>query len=188
MIKVESLLVSTFSVALAEIGDKTQLLALVLAARFKKPWPIVVGILLATLANHALAAELGAWLTTVVSPQTLRWIVAFSFIAMGIWILIPDKEEDAAAKYAYGAFLTTLIAFFLAEIGDKTQIATVLLATKYNSVGMVVMGTTLGMMAANVPVVFLGKFAAHKIPMKSIRTAAALLFIVLGIIALAKDF
>jgi putative Ca2+/H+ antiporter (TMEM165/GDT1 family) len=185
---VEAFLVSTASVALAEIGDKTQLLALVLAARFRKPLPIVFGILLATLANHALAAKVGAVLTTVVSPQTLRWLVALSFIAMGLWILIPDKEQDAAAKYPYGAFLTTLIAFFLVEIGDKTQIATVLLATKYSSVALVVLGTTAGMLLANVPVVCAGKFAAHKLPLKLIRTIAALLFMALGMVAFFKDF
>lgn len=184
----ESFAVSAVSVALAEIGDKTQLLALVLAARFRKPLPIIWGILLATLANHAVAAKIGAVLSALVSPQVLRWSVAGSFIAMGAWILIPDKQEDAAARYNYGAFLTTLVAFFLVEIGDKTQIATVLLATKYNSVLAVVLGTTAGMMAANVPVVFAGQFAAHKLPLKAIRATAALLFIALGIFALFTDF
>lgn len=188
MIKVEAFLVSTISVALAEIGDKTQLLALVLAARFRKPLPIVIGILVATLANHAIAAELGAWLGSVASPDLLRWLVAGSFIAMGVWILVPDKGADAAARYPYGAFLTTLIAFFLVEIGDKTQIATVLLATKYNSVAVVVMGTTVGMLAANVPVVFAGQFAAHRIPLRAIRTVAALTFVALGVVALFNDF
>ncbi|HEU4618851.1 MAG TPA: TMEM165/GDT1 family protein, partial [Gammaproteobacteria bacterium] len=118
----EAFLVSAVSVAVAEIGDKTQLLALVLAARFRRPWPIVAGILLATLANHAVAAELGAWLTSLVSPGVLRWAVAGSFIAMGLWLLIPDKEDEAGARFSYGAFLTTLISFFLVEIGDKTQV------------------------------------------------------------------
>jgi Ca2+/H+ antiporter, TMEM165/GDT1 family len=186
--QVQALLVSTLSVALAEIGDKTQLLALVLAARFRKPWPIVFGILLATLANHALAAELGAWLSSALSPAILRWIVALSFVVMGLWILVPDKEEDAAAKYNYGAFLTTLIAFFLVEIGDKTQIATVLLAAKYSNVPLVVAGTTVGMLAANVPVVLAGRFAAAKLPLRPIRTIAAVIFIVLGIVALFNDF
>lgn len=179
----ETLLFSTVSVALAEIGDKTQLLALVLAARFRKPWPIIAGILLATLVNHGIAAELGAWLSSVLSPQSRRWIIAGSFIVMGLWILIPDKEENAAAKYAYGAFLTTLIAFFLVEIGDKTQIATVVLAAKYADVLMVVLGTTLGMLAANVPAVLAGNFAADKLPLKLIRSIAAATFIALGIFA-----
>lgn len=183
----ESLLVSTASVALAEIGDKTQLLALVLAARFRKPWPIIAGILVATLANHGIAAELGSWLNSILSPQTLRWAVAGSFIAMGLWILVPDKDDDAAAKYNYGGFLTTLIAFFLVEIGDKTQIATVVLAAKYDSVPLVVLGTTLGMMLANVPVVIAGNVAAHKLPLKLIRSIAAVIFITLGVFALVGN-
>lgn len=183
----ESLLVSTASVALAEIGDKTQLLALVLAACFRKPWPIIAGILVATLANHGIAAELGSWLNSILSPQTLRWAVAGSFIAMGLWILVPDKDDDAAAKYNYGGFLTTLIAFFLVEIGDKTQIATVVLAAKYDSVPLVVLGTTLGMMLANVPVVIAGNVAAHKLPLKLIRSIAAVIFITLGVFALVGN-
>src|SRR5690606_17661231 len=168
-IHLESLIVSTVSVALAEIGDKTQLLALVLAARFRRPWPIVAGILVATLANHAIAAELGAWLSTLLPAHVLRYALAASFIVMGLWILVPDKDDDAAAKYPYGAFLTTLVAFFIVEIGDKTQIATVVLAAKYSSVLLVVIGTTLGMMLANVPVVFAGHFAADRLPLKAIR-------------------
>jgi putative Ca2+/H+ antiporter (TMEM165/GDT1 family) len=182
--QLEALLVSTVSVALAEIGDKTQLLALVLAARFRKPWPIIAGILLATLLNHGIAGALGAWVSTLLSPETLRWIVAVAFIAMGLWILVPDKEDDAAAKYRYGAFLTTLIAFFLVEIGDKTQIATVVLAANYDSLSLVVLGTTIGMMAANVPVVLAGHFAADKLPLKLIHGIAALVFIALGVAAL----
>jgi putative Ca2+/H+ antiporter (TMEM165/GDT1 family) len=180
----EAFLVSTVSVAIAEIGDKTQLLALVLAARFRRPWPIIAGILLATLANHALAAELGAWLTSLLSPRTLKWLVAASFVAMGLWILIPDKDDGTAARYAYGAFVTTLISFFLVEIGDKTQVATVLLAAKYASVPLVVAGTTLGMLAANVPVVLAGEFAAERLPLRYIRLGAAALFIVLGVLAI----
>jgi putative Ca2+/H+ antiporter (TMEM165/GDT1 family) len=180
----EAFLVSAVSVAIAEIGDKTQLLALVLAARFRRPWPIVAGILLATLANHALAAELGAWLTSLLSPGALKWAVAVSFIAMGLWILIPDKDDATAARYAYGAFVTTLISFFLVEIGDKTQVATVLLAAKYASVPLVVAGTTLGMLAANVPVVLAGDFAAERLPLRYIRLGAAALFIVLGVLAI----
>lgn len=175
--------VSTISVFVAEIGDKTQLLALVLASRFRKPWAITAGILLATLANHAIAAELGALLGSLFAPQTLRWLVAVSFIAMGLWVLVPDKDDDAAAKYPYGAFLTTLIAFFLLEIGDKTQIATVVLAAKYSDVGLVVLGTTLGMLAANVPVVFAGSHAADRLPLRLIRAIAAAIFIGLGLLA-----
>jgi putative Ca2+/H+ antiporter (TMEM165/GDT1 family) len=180
----EAFLVSMASVAIAEIGDKTQLLALVLAARFRRPWPIVAGILLATSLNHALAAELGAWLTSMLSPTVLRWAVAASFIAMGLWALIPDEEDAAAARYPYGAFLTTLISFFLVEIGDKTQVATVLLAAKYQHVPLVVMGTTLGMLAANVPVVLAGEFAAERLPLRLVRAGAALLFVAIGVLAL----
>ena len=183
----ESLIVSTVSVALAEIGDKTQLLALVLAARFRKPWPIIAGILLATLANHGIAAELGSWLSSFLSPQAQRWAVAASFMVMGLWILVPDKDGGATAKYSYGAFLTTLVAFFLVEIGDKTQIATIVLAAKYDSVSLVVLGTTLGMMLANVPVVIAGNVAAHKVPLKLIRSIAATIFIVLGVFALLNS-
>lgn len=180
----ESLIVSTVTVALAEIGDKTQLLALVLAARFRKPWPIIAGILLATLVNHAIAAEVGAWLARLLSPDVLRWIVAASFLAMGLWALIPDKDSGAAAKYQFGAFLTTLIAFFLVEIGDKTQIATVALAARYDALVAVVAGTTLGMMIANVPAVLLGEVAARKLPMKLVHGIAAAIFVVLGVMVL----
>jgi len=181
----DALLISTVSVALAEIGDKTQLLALVLAARFRKPWPIVAGILIATLANHGIAAEIGGWISRLLRPEVLRWLVASAFIAMGLWILIPDKEDDAAARYPYGAFLTTLIAFFLVEIGDKTQIATVVLAAKYEPVWMVVLGTTAGMMSANVPVVVAGHLSAEKLPLRLIHGIAAAVFISLGIFVLS---
>ena len=181
----EALIVSITSVALAEIGDKTQLLALVLAARYRRPWPIIAGILLATLANHGIAAELGHWIRALLSPNSLKWAIAISFIAMGLWILIPDKDDDSAARYPYGAFITTLISFFLVEIGDKTQIATILLAAKYHSVLTVVSGTTLGMLAANVPVVLAGGLAAEKLPMKWIRGLTAGIFIVLGVLAAA---
>lgn len=180
----EALIISTVSVALAEIGDKTQLLALVLAARFRKPWPIIAGILLATLANHGIAAEVGAWISDLLPAWSLRWLVATSFIAMGLWILVPDKDEDAAARYPYGAFLTTLIAFFLVEIGDKTQIATLVLAAKYSPVWLVVAGTTLGILVANVPVVLVGQFAAGRLPLRIIRTIAASLFILMGVLTL----
>jgi len=180
----ETLLVSTVSVALAEIGDKTQLLALVLAARFRKPLPIVAGILLATLANHGIAAEIGDWISELLAPELLRWLVAGGFIAMGLWILVPDSGDDAAARYPYGAFLTTLIAFFLVEIGDKTQIATVVLAAKFEPVWMVVVGTTAGMLAANVPVVLAGHFSADRLPLRLIHGIAAAVFIALGVLAL----
>ena len=181
----EAFLVSTGVVALAEIGDKTQLLAFVLAARFRKPWPIVLGILAATLANHAGAGVLGSFITTVMSPMTLRWVLGLSFIAMAVWILIPDQlDEDDAPKTHGGVFLTTLIAFFLAEMGDKTQIATVALAAQYQALVAVVMGTTLGMMIANVPAVLFGERAARAVPAKLVHGIAAALFAVLGVATL----
>lgn len=178
----ESLLVSTGVVALAEIGDKTQLLALVLAARFRKPVPIILGILAATLVNHALAGAVGAWVSAAVGPNTMRWILGLSFIAMAIWTLVPDQyEEQKDSAPRFGVFGTTLIAFFLLEMGDKTQIATVALAAKYPSLVSVVAGTTLGMMLANVPAVLLGEVAAKKLPMRLVRGIAALIFLVLGV-------
>ena len=182
----EAFFVSTAIVALAEIGDKTQLLALVLAARFRKPWPIVLGILVATLANHGLAGALGAWVTTVVGPQVLRWILGVSFIAMAVWMLIPDKldEGDADGAPRWGVFGTTLVAFFLAEMGDKTQIATVMLAAQYNAYLWVVAGTTLGMMLANAPVVWLGDRLVKKVPIRVVHLVSALIFLVLGLLAL----
>src|SRR4051812_5465976 len=154
----EAFLVSTGIVALAEMGDKTQLLSLVLAARFRKPWPIVLGIFAATLANHALAGAAGAWVTGVLEPQMLRWALGASFLLMAAWMMVPDKlEEDGASKAPrFGVFGTTLVAFFLAEMGDKTQVATVMLAARYSVWAPVVVGTTLGMMIANVPVVWFG--------------------------------
>lgn len=181
----EALLISTGVVALAEIGDKTQLLAFILAAKFRKPWPIIWGILLATLVNHGLAGALGAWITTLLSPETLRWILGVSFVAMAIWILIPDKFEEEDAKLAkFGVFGTTLIAFFLAEMGDKTQIATVALAAQYQAFWAVVAGTTLGMMIANVPAVLLGDRIAHRMPVKLVHRIAAGIFAALGIATL----
>ena len=178
-------LISTGIVALAEIGDKTQLLALILAARFRKPLPIVLGILVATLANHALAGALGAWITTLFSPQTLRWLLGLSFIAMTGWILIPDKLDDTDAKTTrYGVFGTTLVAFFLAEMGDKTQVATVALAAQYQAMLAVVAGTTLGMMIANVPAVLLGDRAANRMPVRLVHSIAAGLFAALGLATL----
>jgi putative Ca2+/H+ antiporter (TMEM165/GDT1 family) len=178
----EAFLISTGVVALAEIGDKTQLLALVLAAKFRKPVPIILGILVATLANHALAGAAGAWISSLIGPTTMRWILGLSFIAMAAWTLIPDKiEEDDETAPRFGVFGTTLIAFFLLEMGDKTQIATVALAAKYASLVGVVAGTTLGMMLANVPAVLLGEVAAKKLPMRLVHSIAALIFLVLGV-------
>jgi putative Ca2+/H+ antiporter (TMEM165/GDT1 family) len=182
---IEAFLVSTGIVALAEIGDKTQLLALVLAARYRKPLPIVLAIFVATLANHALAGALGGWLATLVSPQALRWVLGGSFIAMAAWMLIPDKHGDGdAAPPRFGVFLTTLFAFFMLEMGDKTQVATVALAAKYASLVAVVAGTTIGMMIANVPAVLLGEIAAKKLPIRLVHVTTAIVFLVLGVAVL----
>jgi putative Ca2+/H+ antiporter (TMEM165/GDT1 family) len=179
----ESLLVSTGVVALAEIGDKTQLLAFILAARFKKPVPIILGILGATVINHGLAGALGAWITSIVTPEILRWVLGASFIGMAIWTMIPDEIEEDETKVAkrFGVFGATLIAFFLAEMGDKTQIATIALAAHYANPIWVVIGTTLGMLIADVPAVFVGDKLASKIPMKLVHTIAAAIFALLGI-------
>jgi putative Ca2+/H+ antiporter (TMEM165/GDT1 family) len=182
----ESLFISTGVVALAEIGDKTQLLAFILAARFKKPVPIILGILAATIINHGLAGALGAWITSLVSPEMLRWILGASFIGMAIWTLIPDKieeEETQIAKYL-GVFGATFITFFLAEMGDKTQIATIALAAHYAAPLAVVVGTTLGMMIADVPAVFIGNKFAAKIPMRLVHSIAAAIFAVMGVLTL----
>ncbi len=182
----EAFLISTGIVALAEIGDKTQLLAFILAAKFRKPWPIILGIFFATIANHAGAGLLGAGIAALFAPATLRWILGLSFIAMAIWILVPDRlDSDDARLTRHGVFGTTFIAFFLAEMGDKTQIATVALAAQYESVLLVVVGTTLGMMIANVPAVLLGDRIAHKLPEKLIHGIVAILFAGLGIATLA---
>ncbi len=182
----ESLLVSTGVVALAEIGDKTQLLAFILAARFKKPVPIILGILLATIVNHGLAGALGAWITATISPEVLRWVLGLSFIGMAIWTMIPDKieEEETQIALRFGVFGATLITFFLAEMGDKTQIATVAMAAHYAAPIMVVIGTTLGMLIADVPAVFAGDKLATKIPMRLVHTIAAAIFALLGIATL----
>ena len=182
----ESLVVSTGVVALAEIGDKTQLLAFILAARFKKPLPIILGILVATLINHGLAGALGAWITSTISPNVLRWVLGASFIAMAIWTMIPDKIEEEETLFAqrFGVFGATFITFFLAEMGDKTQIATVAMAAHYTAPLMVVMGTTLGMLIADVPAVFAGDKLANKIPMKLVHTIAAAVFLALGVATL----
>jgi putative Ca2+/H+ antiporter (TMEM165/GDT1 family) len=180
----EAFLISTGVVALAEIGDKTQLLALVLAAKFRKPVPIILGILAATLANHAMAGAAGAWISALVGPVAMRWILGVSFIAMAIWTLIPDTldgDEGREQTPRFGVFGTTLVAFFLLEMGDKTQIATVALAAKYSSLVAVVAGTTLGMMLANVPAVLLGEVAARKLPMQVVHRIAAAIFLVLGV-------
>ena len=182
----EALLVSTGVVALAEIGDKTQLLALILAARFKKPLPIIAGILAATIINHGLAGALGAWITAAISPEVLRWVLGASFIAMAAWTLIPDKIEDEETQIAskLGVFGATFATFFLAEMGDKTQIATIAMAAHYANPWLVVVGTTLGMLIADVPAVLVGDKMAHKIPMKLVHAIAAGVFAVLGIATL----
>ena len=182
----ESFLVSAGVVALAEIGDKTQLLAFILAARFKKPAPIILGILFATIVNHGLAGALGAWITASISPEVLRWVLGLSFIGMATWTMVPDKIEEEESQIAkkFGVFGATLITFFLAEMGDKTQIATVAMAAHYAAPLMVVMGTTLGMLIADVPAVFAGEKLATKIPMKLVHSIAAAIFAALGIATL----
>jgi len=184
----EAFLVSMGVVALAEVGDKTQLLALILAARFRKPLPIILGIFVATLANHALAGAVGVWLASVIGPTAMRWVLGLSFIAMAVWTLIPDKYDQKSVEERQapraGVFATTLVAFFLLEIGDKTQIATVALATRYASLASVVAGTTLGVMIADVPVVLLGEMAARKLPQRAVHGIAGAIFLVLGVLVL----
>ena len=180
----ESLFFSTLIVALAEMGDKTQLLSFVLAAKLKRKGPIMLGILVATLANHFLAGSVGAWLASLVSPETLRWIVAVSFFAFGLWALKPDELEEDKQLPDAGVFMTTLIAFFLVEMGDKTQLATIALAARYDTLALVVIGTTLGMMIANAPAVWMGEALAHRVNMAALRWVAAGLFVVLGILTL----
>ena len=182
----EAFLVSTGIVALAEMGDKTQLLSLVLAARFRKPWPIVWGILVATLINHGLAGALGSWVTTQLGPDALRWVLGGSFLAMAVWILVPDKLDDEEQEKSprFGIFATTVVAFFIAEMGDKTQVATVMLAAQFNSWFWVVAGTTLGMMLANAPVVCLGDAMTRRVSLKWVHRISAVVFAVLGGLAL----
>ena len=182
----DAFLLSTGIVALAEMGDKTQLLSLVLAARFRRPWPILWGILAATLLNHALAGAAGAWVMATVGPNVMRWVLGLSFIAMAGWMLIPDKldDDDAVPQRRFGVFATTTWAFFLAEMGDKTQIATVALGAQYTPLVAVVAGTTLGMMLANAPVVFFGDALTRRVPIKAVHVLAALIFAVLGVLAL----
>jgi len=178
----EAFLVSVAVVTLGEIGDKTQLLALVLAVRFRRPWPIVAGILVATLLNHTLAGVVGSWVRAAIAPDVLRWLLALSFFAVAAWALKPDTiDEKAPPATRFGVFGVTVIAFFVAEMGDKTQIATAILAARFDSLVAVVAGTTLGMLIADVPAVFAGKLAADRIPFKAIRIAAALLFAGLGV-------
>lgn len=183
--RVEAFLISTGIVALAEVGDKTQLLAFILAAKFRKPLPIVIGILVATLANHAFAGALGAWITSLLGPENLRWVLGISFIGMAIWTLIPDKFEEADARLVrFGVFGTTVVAFFMAEMGDKTQVATVALVAQYHAFFSVVAGTTLGMMIANVPAVLLGDRVAHRMPVRAVHGIAAAIFGLLGVATL----
>jgi Ca2+/H+ antiporter, TMEM165/GDT1 family len=183
----QAFLISTGAVALAEIGDKTQLLSLVLAARYRKPIPIILGVLAATLINHAGAGALGAWLGSLVTPTVMRWALTASFIGMGLWILVPDKLDEGEAKANrshLGVFGATVVTFFLAEMGDKTQLATVALAARFHDFFGVVSGTTLGMMIANVPAILLGDRFAHKLPTKLVHGIAAVMFVVLGVLAL----
>ncbi len=182
----DALLISTAVVALAEIGDKTQLLALLLAARFRQPRPIIAGIFVATLLNHALAGSVGVWIAQALSADALRWILGLSFLAMAAWMLVPDKlDGDMATPPApLGVFGATTVAFFLAEMADKTQIATIALAARFDALWAVVIGTTLGMMIANVPAVLFGEVAARKLPVRTVHGVAALVFAALGVLAL----
>ena len=183
--RMEAFLLSTGIVTLAEMGDKTQLLSLLLAAKFRKPVPIILGILVATLFNHAFAGAVGTWVQQTVGPDLMRWILGASFIAMAAWMLVPDKLDDTGTGAArFGVFGTTLIAFFLAEMGDKTQIATVALAARYDAFFQVVTGTTLGMMIANVPAVLLGERITRVVPIALVHRIAAVVFVVLGVMAL----
>lgn len=184
----EALLISIGVVTLGEMGDKTQLLAMLLAARYRKPWPIVAGILVATLANHAMAGALGGWVASLMGRDMLRWVIGGSFVAMAAWMLIPDKlDDDASASRRHGGvFATTLVAFFFAEMGDKTQLATVALAARFEDLAAVVVGTTIGMLLANVPAVFLGDKLAARVPMKLVHGAAAAIFALLGGATLAN--
>jgi Ca2+/H+ antiporter, TMEM165/GDT1 family len=180
--------ISTLSVTIAEIGDKTQLLALMLAARYRKPFVILLGILFATLINHAVSAWFGAWASQFLSPNIVRWLIAALFVAVAIWSLIPDKLDEKEVKIStHGVFISTLIAFFLVEMGDKTQVATVLIAAEYSPLWQVVCGTTLGMLIANGPIVFLGAKFADKLPLKAARYVAAVIFALLALWIMAKQ-
>ena len=188
-VPLEAFLVSLGAVAIAEIGDKTQLLALVLAVRFRAPLAVIAGIFVATVANHALAAWAGTLVAAWLTPQLLAWVLGLSFLAMGLWMLVPDEppsEDEAQAASRFGPFLATTVAFFLVEMGDKTQLATVALGARYETLALVALGTTLGMMVANVPVVLFGEAAAKRVPAAAMRVAAAALFIVLGVAGVAS--
>jgi putative Ca2+/H+ antiporter (TMEM165/GDT1 family) len=182
----EALLVSTLVVAVSEIGDKTQLLSLLLATRFRRPWPIIAGILVATLVNHTIAGLVGAWVRGVVPPQYLRWLIAASFFAVALWALRPDKliGDEAQVRGRFGVFTITVVAFFLAEIGDKTQVATIMLAAQFHNLIAVVAGTTIGMLIADAPVVYFGSRVSSKIPLRAMRYVAAGLFALMGVLAL----
>lgn len=181
----DAFLISTGLVTLAEMGDRTQLLAFLLAAKFRRPLPIMLGILIATLANHAFAGFLGQWFAELVTPNVLRWVLALTFFAMAVWMMIPDKlDDDTPDNSKYGVLITTIIAFFLAEIGDKTQVATVALAARFDDLLWIVAGTTLGMMIANVPAIYLGDKFADRLPVRLIHLVAAILFVVLGVLTL----
>ena len=183
----EAFAVSTGVVALGEVGDKTQLLSIVLAARYKRAWPIIAGILFATLANHTLAGLVGDAIARWLGPSALRWVVGLSFLGMAVWMLVPDEIDAGAGRaHRFGVFGTTLVAFFLAEMGDKTQIATVALAARYPQLAAVVIGTTLGMMIANVPAVLLGDRVARLVPMRLVHAIAAAVFALLGLLTLAN--
>lgn len=177
----EAILNSFFLVFASEMGDKTQLLALVLASRYKKPWTVLAGVFVATVLNHALATYVGELAAALVSPETLKWILAVTFFVFAAWILIPDKEEEPTELGHFGAFLTTTIAFFIAEMGDKTQLATIALGAKYSSLVLVTLGTTFGMMASNALAIFLGHRLLAKIPMKAVRIFSCILFVLFGI-------
>lgn len=180
----EAILNSLFLVFVSEMGDKTQLLSLVLMARFRKPWVILAGVLVATLLNHALAAWAGEWVSTLLSPQHLKWVLAVTFFGFGLWLLVPDEEGEVKESGSWGAFLTTLVSFFIAEMGDKTQLATVALGARYSGVFLVTVGSTLGMMASNALAIFFGDALLKRIPMQWVRRAACGLFVLFGILIL----
>jgi putative Ca2+/H+ antiporter (TMEM165/GDT1 family) len=184
----QTFLISTATVALAEIGDKTQLLSLILAAKYRKPWPICLGILAATLANHAIAGEVGALVASYLTPEVVKWVTAISFLSVALWTLKPDEaaDADAARGARYGVFMATVIAFFVAEIGDKTQIATIALAAGFASLPAVILGSTSGMLLANIPAVLLGHAFSRRLPMKAIHYGAAVLFTLLGVYFVAR--
>ena len=183
----EALINSFLLVFAGEMGDKTQLLSLVLASRFKKPWTILLGVFVATVLNHGLASGLGAWLASLIEPSTMRWILALTFFAFALWILVPDKEEELKQTSQFGVLLTTIIAFFLAEMGDKTQLATIALGARYADTMIVTIGTTLGMLASNALAIFLGYKLLERIPMKWVRAFASFLFLIFGILILVSD-